>query len=67
MVDKAQHMAVIDEIKQTISELSDEEKAKFEEAVVGINRLIVAYGSFALLAFAYVGATLALEDSDEGQ
>lgn len=67
MSEKDQHAIVIEEIKQTISGLSEEEKAKFEEAVVGMNRLIVTYGSFALLAFAYVGATLALEDSDEGQ
>ncbi len=67
MIEKEQHMAVIEEIRQTVSGLSNEERTMFDNAIIDMNKLIANYGTLALLAFAYVGATLALEDSNEGQ
>ncbi len=68
MSDTDQHKQACEEIKQEINNLSVEEKSKFEETITAINAMIVKHGSIAILAIAFVGVTLAMEDDiNEGQ
>lgn len=63
-----QHESAVKEIKEIVDNMSVEDRSKFEETINVINSQIVKHGSLAVLAIAYVGSILALEeDKDEGE